>query len=118
MPFHFPKLETSKDLQALLKFLKNRGQFGATSYEIFKECGMLNPGREISALRKNGIRIRCEHDYTTEQGKRIYRYRYEESLEIAETAATAPAETLASLSPVQPNVLEKEVSQRIQQRLF
>jgi hypothetical protein len=106
MSFHFPKLENSKDLQSLLAFLKGQGKQGATSLEIFRACGMLNPGREVSALRKNGMRIGCKYEHKNDHGKKIYRYRYES----AETALAAPAarfQTSTALPTVQQAVPEE-----------
>lgn len=73
--FHAPNIATSKMLQELRDFIGAFGDPGCTSMEIFNRFQVLNPAREVSALRKNGINVQCDYERTNENGKRIYRYR-------------------------------------------
>jgi hypothetical protein len=68
------KLENSKRLQAILALLRDRGATGATTREISEASGALNPATEVSALRHNGVAVRCEFERKTETGSRVYRY--------------------------------------------
>lgn len=77
---HAGRIETSKRMQELLAFLKERGSAGATGLEIAARLNCLNSATEVSALRKR-LResgqgaIDCERERVTERNAVVYRYR-------------------------------------------
>ena len=71
---HAAHLATSERLQKLLYLLKAHVLEGITSLEINEALGILNPGTEVSALRRNGFDIDCKYDGKTSTGAKRYRY--------------------------------------------
>ena len=73
---HAAKLENSPRLQRIVAFLRLRGATGATGAELFRECGVLNPGTYASEINRQAqeFRIVCRYDGTAESGARVYRY--------------------------------------------
>lgn len=68
-------VETSEKLMKVLRFLRERGENGATSRDIMEFCGTVAPGTVCSELRKNGYAVSCTFERVLEGGSKIYRYR-------------------------------------------
>ena len=61
MSFHAARLGTSKRLQRLVAFLRERGERGATTWEIMQACKLLNVSTYVSEVRHNGLDVTCDH---------------------------------------------------------
>jgi hypothetical protein len=72
--FHHSTLESPR-LAKLLAFLRQRGQHGATTFEITAECLTTRASSDISELRANGIQVDCSCEGMTETGRKINRYK-------------------------------------------
>ena len=68
------KLERSPRLQAFLRFLEDRGDRGATTFEIAQETRSCAVHTDCSELRANGFVIDVRQ-VGHENGRRIYLYR-------------------------------------------
>ena len=73
-PWHYAKVKKSPRLQAVLLLLKQRGEQGATSWEIVTFAHVVNPGGAISELKANGYDIDTIGEGKNEQGRKVFRY--------------------------------------------
>lgn len=64
----------SRRLQAVLAFLKKRGEEGATTREIIKFCEVCAVNAIIPELRANGYTITCKTKVDPVTGGRVARY--------------------------------------------
>lgn len=71
---HARNPETSPKLGRILKFLRERGNVGATSRDIMEFCETVAPGTCVSELRKAGHVIRCDYEGRLESGAKVFRY--------------------------------------------
>ena len=72
---HAAKLSKSRRLQVLLRILKSRRPRGMTGLELASRTGSLAIATDVSELRHSGVLIRCDYDFTTAEGRRVFRYR-------------------------------------------
>jgi hypothetical protein len=79
MSIHYAKIDKSAALQRILCLLKERGDVGATTWEIITECRVANPPTRISELRKNGYDISTDAERV--DGRTLYRYRLRKATE-------------------------------------
>ena len=68
------KLEKSSRLQAVLAFLRDRGERGATTAELQAATGSMAIHSDVAEVRANGVEVSCAYDGTS-NGRRVYRYR-------------------------------------------
>lgn len=71
---HACNLATSPRLQKVRDFLRERGEVGATTMEIIKNCGVCAVNSIITELRRNGLVIDAHGPALNDQGARVYRY--------------------------------------------
>lgn len=64
-------------MQKLLTYLKSVHRAGATTADIADWTKSKAPGTDVSALRRNGFKIRCEYQYQTADGGKVFAYFYE-----------------------------------------
>lgn len=74
--FHAAKVETSKRLQKVLKFMQMRGGYGATTLDITLNCYTTRASSDISELSHpiNGYMFRSEDQGFNDRGNRITRF--------------------------------------------
>jgi hypothetical protein len=74
-PHHAAILADSPRLQKIKALLVERGQRGATTWEIMHLCDCTGVGRDIDELRKNGEQVECEYQGKNQNGRKVYVYR-------------------------------------------
>lgn len=75
MPFHAANPATSDRLKRILQMLQDRGDGGATSWELMTECKTVAIGTCISELRHAGYNIECTQEKRDQDRKTtIFRY--------------------------------------------
>jgi hypothetical protein len=75
---HAARLESSARLQALLGALREAGEAGLTTFQIFQSTGSMAVHSDCHELRANGYTVDCKAERTTESRRRVYRYRLTE----------------------------------------
>jgi len=75
---HYAKLDKSDRLQRIVKYLKKRGRKGATTREIALECDVMNVATCASEINRQLAKggIDCHFERTTDDGRKVYRYRW------------------------------------------
>ena len=74
---HYAKIEESDRLRRVIRFLRKRPKKGATTREIVHSCDVMNVATCVSEINSQpgGERIVCTYERTTQDGRRVYRYR-------------------------------------------
>ena len=71
--FHHSTLDSPR-LAKLLAYLRERGNLGATTFELTAECLTTRAASDVSELRANGIPVACEY-VGMSNGRKVHRYK-------------------------------------------
>lgn len=77
---------TSDRIQKPLAALKSAGERGLTPIELNQICNSTRASSDLSELRQHGIPIEKSYDGTSQNGRRVYRYRLAATPEQAHAA--------------------------------
>lgn len=72
---HAATISNSGRLQAVLAYLRAKGDEGATTRQLIAATGCCAINSIVAELRAGGIAVECDYEGTTDKGARIYRYR-------------------------------------------
>lgn len=67
--------DNSDRIQRIVKFLRSKGEKGATSLEISDACYSPRASSDVSEARACGHNIDCKYEGKSPTGRKIYRYR-------------------------------------------